>query len=544
MAESTVQALVRLRIFLDDARERSRDASDAGQHGALIALDGAVEYALWLCAHDLGAAPAPNMTFHGLIKVVRECIDAAGESWAAPGAAGVDQLHRARNQAQHSAVAPRGDQLPRWADDAHAFVDSLLRSAFGIDIAHISLALAIRDPKLAALIASGERALATGDPEAAFSQAWTALEAARSQWRDQSHLRGARPVVSGRTNWVLNTAPDPLWERLDEVEDLVEVQPFTRDLGEYVSLRTARLAQTQSGISPEEDDAERALVFAVGWIARWEMFEHGYPADRVAERLAAIEPPITGEGAPVEILWATAHPTRSSSGRRYVTVIVQLANLPDRGRSDWGADMAQAWVDAAREARAKLPPFAVGVSLFGTLRVDLEPEPIPDADSVAGVLRRAVEIADQRYSERRGRADERERHRSALAREVERRIDAAGAHDVFASVTVEADVRHDGEHVVVVLAFAGDPPAEDLYLAAEIFRDGGGPLANAGLNNGRLELDISELSPDTSERFDRTLTRTRDELRRQRGVREETAAQYRGLAVELERRLGAPPARD
>jgi hypothetical protein len=306
-------------------------------------------------------------------------------------------------------------------------------------------------------------------------------------------------------------------------------------------LRATRRAHEEVGVAPEYADAQRALLFAVSWIARWEAFEHGYPADRVAERLAAIEPPTTGEGRTPQILGSAAYLTRSATGHRYLTLTTQLANLPDRGRSDWGADMTQAWVDATREFGTTLPPFAVALGRSGNLRVDLEPDPMPDADDVARVLRRAVEIADERYRERRDRAEERERQRDALAQAIQGRIDSAGAHDIFSSVAVETHVRHDGEHFAVALTVVTDDPFQDLFIAADIFRDAGGALANAGLNESRLELDVAQLDPDTAERLNRAVTRTRDELRRQRSARDAAAARYRDFAAELERQLGSPP---
>jgi hypothetical protein len=41
-------------MLAEDARRRAMDNSDAGRHIALIALDGACEYALWLAARTHG----------------------------------------------------------------------------------------------------------------------------------------------------------------------------------------------------------------------------------------------------------------------------------------------------------------------------------------------------------------------------------------------------------------------------------------------------------------------------------------------------------
>jgi hypothetical protein len=69
----TVSALVRLRMLAEDARRRAEDTSEAGRHLALIALDGACEYALWLAARTTGVTfKNDRPTLNDMYSAVKE----------------------------------------------------------------------------------------------------------------------------------------------------------------------------------------------------------------------------------------------------------------------------------------------------------------------------------------------------------------------------------------------------------------------------------------------------------------------------------------
>lgn len=98
----TVSELVRLRMLAEDSRRRSEDTSEAGRHLALISLDGACEYALWLAGRAHGAKFKERSSRSDMVSTLKSLL---GERWKLQGWPGVEQLHRARNNAQHAAVA-------------------------------------------------------------------------------------------------------------------------------------------------------------------------------------------------------------------------------------------------------------------------------------------------------------------------------------------------------------------------------------------------------------------------------------------------------
>jgi hypothetical protein len=95
----TAVALVRLRLLAEDARRRADDASEAGRHLALIALDGACEYALWLASREHAIPTKERAGVPELYGAVKGAL--AG--WQVSGWPGVSQMHQARNVAQHAA---------------------------------------------------------------------------------------------------------------------------------------------------------------------------------------------------------------------------------------------------------------------------------------------------------------------------------------------------------------------------------------------------------------------------------------------------------
>jgi hypothetical protein len=120
----TASALVRLRLLTEDARRRADDISEAGRHLAVVALDGACEYALWLASREHTVPVKERASVPDLYSAVKEAL--AG--WQVRGWRAVNQMHQARNVAQHAGVALDADQLPSWADATTAFIDSLCGS--------------------------------------------------------------------------------------------------------------------------------------------------------------------------------------------------------------------------------------------------------------------------------------------------------------------------------------------------------------------------------------------------------------------------------
>lgn len=155
----TAQSLVRLRLLAEDAARRASDISEAGRHQALVALDGACEHALWLAARQ-DDIPLTQKQRSGL-PALHSAIIEHRPGWLLKGWSGVNQMHEARNGAQHAGVAPDVQQLVAWADAALGFIDSLCVAAFNTKLQDVVLASAVRDPELRALLTGAEKASGT-----------------------------------------------------------------------------------------------------------------------------------------------------------------------------------------------------------------------------------------------------------------------------------------------------------------------------------------------------------------------------------------------
>jgi hypothetical protein len=534
----TASALARLRVFLEDARARAYDLSEPGRHLALIALDGVVEYTLWLVAQTISARfKGERPSFGDLMSAVRDRLADAERPWSERGRTGVDQLRRARNDAQHAAVVPDDAQLAAWSDAAHAFIDDLLRTAFGLRADDLVLALAVRDQALRDRLTSAERALDAGDDDIAFSQAWIAFELAVASWRT---LRTGRQTPGPNAAARLWLGPDDgVLQRLYDIEETLDVQPFASDMGEYITLAASRAAQG-TGWQPEAYDARRALRFAVGWIVRWEAFERGYPGKRLTAWQDSIEPPTIGDGQTAQIAHASAYVVQTAAGSRRWSVHAQLANLPESGRGDWGADMAQCFVDAANERNATLR--AQRVALVGRAgRMIVELDPGADVDATVATLRRAVELADERYAWRRAERAARERRREQIEHAWHELVTSAG-RGILAVAGVQWELRPDGEHYVVALVIADEKANErELLLAAEVLRSRGGLLAGAGVRDGRVEIDTTALDETGLGAVRLALWGAVEEIARHRELQRAEDERYRRFAIRLEEELGGPP---
>lgn len=523
----TTQALVRLRWLVEQAEALARDRSDPGRHLAVIALDGAVEYALWLVVNATGApvrGDRPNWA--ELVNAVDARLDALGRTWGQTGRAGIDQLRRARNPAQHAGVSVDADQLADWAQAARAYVDDLLGAAFDLGLADLHLALAVDDLELRERLTRADVALDAGEAEIAFSLAWIAFELALGRWHETRH--GVAVRVLDAPHQVFPSTDAAVQERLADLERLLDVSPFAADLGEYVALARSRVEQETTGWTPEETHALRALRFSVAWIVRWEVFARGYPSERWEAFREAVEPPSRGGERP-QLTDVSAYAVRTATGNPRWLLRAQVADVPERGRGDWGVDLVQCFVDAAGEQerpelRAQRLAFT---GRAGVLSIELDPD--QDAVAVHAALRRAVELADQRYRARRADRATLERRRAAVAAAWTQLVsDAAAGQLTLRRVVIEA--RADGSHFVVELDVV-DGTDIDRLGAAELLRSHGGWLAGAGVVGETIAVEASDDADD--ERLRVGLAATATELRRRRAEASERSRRFERFAEHL-----------
>lgn len=453
LSQPTAAALAEVRWLLDDARSRATSAIAPARRSAVIALDGAIESAVWLVARNLGEAPSRrNERFDQLLEAARTGLEGRGIDWSEPGLAGVLQLRQARNGAQHAAVRPDPDQLAEWTDAAVAFVDGLLDAAFGVTTEHVGLALAIGDGPLREALGCAEAALRDGDTSRAFASAWDTFEDAVARWT-------ASPASGGRLIPPQAYFPTPDAELRMQVHALStfqDIQTFAPDLGEYRALQRVRDLLDSPAFVPSDEDARRAIRFATTWIARWEAFERGYPDERWHSALDELEPPRDDSAAGPVVVNVDASPAEMGSGNARWVVDAQIANVPERARGDWGHDLPQCLTDAIHEGGAAIRLTGVSpLGYDGRVRVMIEPG--ADGAQVRAMLDAAVRFADERYHERIDRSAE-------YATEERVRFDAwrsaihdgsGGALDVS---QVSREVRGDGDHYMLNVFVTSDVP--------------------------------------------------------------------------------------
>jgi hypothetical protein len=536
----TVSALVRLRMLAEDARRRAMDTSDAGRHVALIALDGACEYALWLAARTHGMPfkrERPSLSEQ--YRALKLALDKP--RWEPLGWPAVEQLHRARNDAQHAAVVADAAQLPLWSDAAWAFIDSLCRAAFRVPLAEILLADAVRDPELRSYLRWSEEAL-TVERGRAFRLALQAFDRARERWRAQHERLEFVPPAAGPL-----VRPDPLRQvegKFRQLDALLEIQPFANDIGEYFWLRQARQEFESARWPPSEEDERRALQFVVGWIVRWEIFDRGYPDDDWAEHRDSLGPPTTGDGTELEILGSHTEllPEVPGQGARQIAVYFQLANVPGRGRAPWGEFLHQTLLAAAREAGAPGMFAHVGWDIEGLLELHVALG--SDPATVGAIARSAFDLAVECYSQHLTESERSEEDREGIETAFRELIFSARSDlQFFNDVTVVADdwMNTNGWIVFIHLA-EGVGGGEEITQALDIFRDAARTLPKLHMRDGHIAFQACELTAETEQGIRDAVERSEGQVRHLRDIRAVQGQSYKEFFTSIREQFGNLPA--
>jgi hypothetical protein len=535
----TATALVRLRLLAEDAQNRTGDVSPAGRHVALVALDGACEYALWLASRSHSVpVKSDRASVPDLYSAVRQAL---GDRWQVRGWAGVNQLHRARNDAQHAGVVPAADQLPHWRDAAVAFIDSLCIAAFEVSLAAIVLADAVRDASLRQQLQTSEEAVSV-DPGRALLLATSAFQEAREQWQTQRRPYMLRPQFPP-SSWFDRPPTGEIRDQLRELDDFLEVQLFAGDAGEYIWLQRAHEEQQSAGWTPTPEDARRALLFITGWIVRWEVFNSGYPADRWDEHRDSIEPPTVGRGGTPQIIGAQTDFQPEVPGRPARCILYfQLANIPDRGRSPWDMLLRSSLAEAAKDAEqpsllAHIQWFYSGLLL---IHVDLS----SDWAVVCDVVVAGVERAFQRHREQRVESDAREHQRqeleTALGKIVhENRNDELG---LFGSSRIVDDQwLGTGGWLAFIDVSPGAGGSEELTQTLGIFGNSRAAFPQLHVRDDCVVFSVTGITPTLTTALKIAVADSEEQARHLRSFREEQARAFHVFSTSLQQRFGSIP---
>jgi hypothetical protein len=527
----TASALVRLRLLAEDARRRADDTSAAGGHLALVALDGACEYALWLASRERGVPVKERAGVPELYSAVKRAL----EDWQVRGWRGVSQMHQARNVAQHAGIALDAAQLPNWADATIAFIDSLCVAAFGTRVEEIVLADAVRDQSLRTQLRWSEEQLLE-DPGRSFLFAVRAFDEARRRWRTQRSAPVFAPSPGGSPSFPDSTPPP------HEVDEFLEVQPFAGDFGEYIWLRRAREELEQTGWPPDAQEARRALVFVSAWIVRWEIFDKGYPADRWEAHREGIEPPVSGDGTTPSIIGTQVELLPPVPGRPARNIVyLALANVPNRGRAPWGIALRNALAECARDVGPGL--FSeIHWSLSGMLVVHVALNADPQV--VADVVERAVALAAERHATQLADSRDRERERRLLEKTLRAILASARSDDLglFGEVSVVDD---EWLGTFGWLAFlqvrTGERGQEELTQTHGIFGNQRAVFPNLHFRGDRIAFSVSEITPEFEEALRTAIADSEEQARHVRGARARQAQAFQDFASGFEHRFGPLP---
>ncbi|HEX4482400.1 MAG TPA: hypothetical protein VH081_01325 [Solirubrobacteraceae bacterium] len=516
--------LLRLRATLMHATLLAEDRSEQGRHVALIALDGAIEYAMWVSAEHLGVSGGDRVGFHEVRNKLRSEL---GSRWQQPGRRGVMQMHAARNQAQHGGAAPDPGQMVSWIRESDAFARSLVQAAFEVELEDVLLASAIEEKSLREQITAGELAINAGNAARGLEHAYEAFADARRRWRLQQE--------DAYGHMALHTTIDSDPRRLDSGErsaDYADVSVFTSDLGEYHWLLATRRLVAE-GMPPSVADARRALQFAYHWILRWQAFDPRYPAQRWREHFEELSPPSVGDGQTVEILRIEVIGEEMIGADELQRIVIQLANIPEQGRGDWGVDMIPALEAATAKAGIPEAKFIPGQRTYTGQFVFLVDRSL-SAEQIASCLSFALEEATNLYKARHERSGERELEARAHAIAF---AELFTVHDqFFGDIHTSRVLRPGGEVIVIAVEYLGS--LYELGEIAAILRSRGNRLANVSDADGRLVLDAHEMDEQNRAALQSALLAAVEQVQQRRAFNDDREHRRQELERALQSRLG------
>jgi hypothetical protein len=525
LTDATRRQLQRLRFLLEEALARTQDSTDIGRHSALVLLDGACEYAMSVALGHLGQQIERQFPqkFDALKK--------ARPEWKPDTWSSVMQLHRARNDAQHHGTVAAASYMPSWAAQAQRFIDSLVQVTFEVELRTILVADAVESEDVRRLLVEAEKALEQQDASAAFDAAVAGFDFARGAWRGQrSEAIGRLTLAYSGLSQLGGAETDPTNVSLLRFEDLLEVQPFAPDVAEYHWL-LARRGEAKEKLAPSLDVAQRAFLFVLAWVLRWEAFAARYEARRYPPPAPPYEPPVTGADHPV--IYDTVVETQHHVGDlldqptlenvRY-TVRVTLADIPDGERELWAQQVGDVLNERIAE-RGFDHVGAANVNAGGVVRFHGVSSQVT-GDEIQAWIARALSEGDRRYRQKLSERQERAARLPSLRARFEEAMKSVEADQLVIGVT--SDERDDGSFWVGV-QFRRD---ETDPMLGHIF-DGVAQSARSG----RASVDYFDTALWFQTDFDPTEAAALIETIIV-GYREQAATRQRGLA-EVEARRGA-----
>jgi len=155
----TVRHLVTLRLMLEAALSQARSAGRYGRGPAVVAQDGVIERAVYLVGVRENLLVKTHSSIDDLHSQLK-AVDSLKKTWnTQQSAVVIRRLHRIRNNAQHEGIDPGREEMPMLISATEAYVVSLIRAAYEVDLRRILLADAISDTPRSALVEAAQHAL-------------------------------------------------------------------------------------------------------------------------------------------------------------------------------------------------------------------------------------------------------------------------------------------------------------------------------------------------------------------------------------------------
>jgi hypothetical protein len=310
-----VEQLVSLRLGLEDALRRAKQASKYRRGAAIVALDAAVERASSIVSITRGL---PIPTNGKLDDLISRLVQDLGPLWKPTVLPDIRHLRRARNASQHEGLEPDREQVPLWASATEAYVSTLIEAQFEVDIRRVVLSDAILDNELREEIRQAEVALASNRYRSCVDHAANAYEEALSRWK---RLRGrhrhrfsptSREILDGKSYEYLSGQLSDVQSVLDTVafSDAADAEWFT-------------LAIEEQGDVLNMEDAERVLAFAYEWIVEYERAAESWTPNR-RQRAASAARMVRAEDVPARIHSCLSVDIQNG----FIRAVFRIADLP------------------------------------------------------------------------------------------------------------------------------------------------------------------------------------------------------------------------
>lgn len=322
--------LIALRLMLDDALQRVNVAHQYTRGSAVVALDAAVERVAYLVALRRGVIVGPR---DGLGDLHSKLVQNLGKGWKSMMWPQVRHLHEARNGAQHRGLTPAAEDAPGWAAAARAYVTSLVRAEYDVDLDRLVLADAVRRGPLADLLRAAERSLSNGDIPSSVEASKQAFRAAVNWWSGM-HGRDRHTPTAAFHPELGFMGDDRAGKAIGSLQRATTEASFASSSAEYEWFSSTCKEPVEL---LDADDAERMLAFTFTWIVSLEFAAEQWAPDRRQRAdIAARRVRTTADHARI----ASILPVRHNPS--FTEVTFELADVP-------GLESYDRWAEVLRE---------------------------------------------------------------------------------------------------------------------------------------------------------------------------------------------------